>query len=188
VLSIGDGDTLRVKQGGRSITVRLACIDAPEMAQRPHGQKAREYLQMRLRPGRTVRLDVKTTDRYGRTVAEVFSDINVGLALVEDGQAFMCRKYMGQCDAREYLAAEYRASRSRYGIWDLPGGITRPWDYRRGRRSSGSAPSRDHGNPDGRRFRCRQIGSWPRAQQLLRQGHTYLDGDGDGEACESLRR
>ncbi|MEY3464177.1 MAG: hypothetical protein RLZZ468_1955, partial [Cyanobacteriota bacterium] len=23
--------------------------------------------------------------------------------------------------------------------------------------------------------------------QLLREGHTYLDGDGDGEACESLR-
>ena len=25
------------------------------------------------------------------------------------------------------------------------------------------------------------------AQVLLRQGHTYLDGNGDGEACESLR-
>lgn len=30
----------------------------------------------------------------------------------------------------------------------------------------------------------RQIDSWPRAQQLLRQGHTDLDRDGDGEACE----
>jgi hypothetical protein len=58
VRSIGDGDTLRVKQGGRTITVRLACIDAPEMAQRPHGPRAREYLQLRLRPDRTVRLDV----------------------------------------------------------------------------------------------------------------------------------
>jgi endonuclease YncB( thermonuclease family) len=136
VLSVGDGDTLRVRQGGRSITVRLACIDAPEMAQRPHGPRAREYLQLRLRPGRRVRLEVKTTDRYGRTVAEVFSDINVGLALVEDGQAFVYRKYMGQCDVREYLAAETRASRSRHGVWDLPGGITRPWDFRRERRSS----------------------------------------------------
>jgi len=25
------------------------------------------------------------------------------------------------------------------------------------------------------------------AQKLLRQGHSYLDGNGDGEACESLR-
>jgi endonuclease YncB( thermonuclease family) len=188
VLSIGDGDTLRVRQGGRSMTVRLACIDAPEMAQSPHGARAREVLQLRLRPGRTVRLDVKTTDRYGRTVAEVFSDINVGLALVEDGQAFVYRRYMGQCDAREYLAAEFRASRRRHGVWDVPGGITRPWDFRRGRMVSGSAPRSDGSSPDGRRFRCRPIGSWPRAQQLLRQGHNYLDGDGDGEACESLRR
>ena len=25
------------------------------------------------------------------------------------------------------------------------------------------------------------------AQQLLKEGHTYLDRDRDGEACESLR-
>lgn len=32
-----------------------------------------------------------------------------------------------------------------------------------------------------------EIGSYARAQELLRQGHGYLDGDGEGEACESLR-
>ena len=37
VLSIGDGDTIRVRQAGRSITVRLACSDAPETAQSPYG-------------------------------------------------------------------------------------------------------------------------------------------------------
>ena len=26
-----------------------------------------------------------------------------------------------------------------------------------------------------------------RGEELLRQGHTYLDSNGDGEACESLR-
>ena len=30
VLSIGDGDTLRVREGNRTVNVRLACIDAPE--------------------------------------------------------------------------------------------------------------------------------------------------------------
>jgi endonuclease YncB( thermonuclease family) len=55
VLSLGDGDTIRVQQDGRKITVRLACIDAPEMAQ-----------QLRVPIGSEVRLDVKTTDRYGR--------------------------------------------------------------------------------------------------------------------------
>ena len=141
VLSIGDGDTLRVQQGGRSVTVRLACIDAPEMAQSPYGAKARQALQLRLRPGRSVRLDVKTTDRYGRKVAEVISDINIGLALVEDGQAFVYRRYVAQCDAREYLAAEVRARRSRVGVWTVPGGITRPWDFRRGHREKRRLPS-----------------------------------------------
>ncbi|MCT0216792.1 excalibur calcium-binding domain-containing protein [Synechococcus sp. CS-1330] len=26
-----------------------------------------------------------------------------------------------------------------------------------------------------------------RSQSILKQGHTYLDRDGDGEACESLK-
>ena len=91
VLSIGDGDTIRVRQGDRAITVRLACIDAPEMAQRPYGQQARSYLQQRLPIGREVTLEVKTTDRYGRSVAEVISDININLAMVEDGQAYPLR-------------------------------------------------------------------------------------------------
>jgi endonuclease YncB( thermonuclease family) len=37
VISIGDGDTIRVRMNGKPIIVRLACIDAPETAQRPHG-------------------------------------------------------------------------------------------------------------------------------------------------------
>jgi hypothetical protein len=39
----------------------------------------------------------------------------------------------------------------------------------------------------GTRLTCRQIGSYARAQELLRQGNSHLDGDGNGEACESLR-
>ncbi|WP_255004618.1 thermonuclease family protein [Cyanobium sp. HWJ4-Hawea] len=93
VLSIGDGDTVPVRQAGRTITVRLACIDAPDTAQSPYGQQARTYLQQRLPIGREVSLDVKTTDRYGRFVAEVFSGVIINLALVEAGQAFAYRQY-----------------------------------------------------------------------------------------------
>ena len=134
VVSVGDGDTIRVRMNGKPITVRLACIDAPETAQRPHGQQSRAYLQQRLPVDSAVRLDEKTTDRYGRTVAEVFSDININLAMVEDGQAFAYRQYLSGCDAKEYLDAEYRASRRRYGVWQVEGGITWPWDFRRQRR------------------------------------------------------
>jgi endonuclease YncB( thermonuclease family) len=184
VLSIGDGDTIRVRQAGKALTVRLACIDAPETAQGPYGQQARNYLQQRLPVGREVSLDVKTTDRYGRSVAEVFSGVNINLALVEDGQAFAYRQYLRGCDAKAYLEAEERASRRRYGVWQVEGGITRPWDFRRGRRS---AVIPDGTTPGGRRYRCSEISSYAKAQELLRQGHTYLDGNADGEACESLR-
>ena len=183
VLSVGDGDTIRVRQGNRAFTVRLACIDAPETAQSPYGVAARRYLQQRLRIGQEVTLQPKTIDRYGRTVAEVISDININLVMVEDGQAFAYRRYLAACDAREYLEAEDRASRHRYGVWQVEGGITRPWDFRRG---PGGAVIPDGTTPGGHRYRCREIGSHARAQQLLRQGHPYLDGNGDGEACEEL--
>ena len=184
VLSISDGDTIRVRQGGRAITVRLACIDAPETAQSPYGRQARSYLQQRLPRNREISLDVKTIDRYDRTVAEVFSGVNINLAMVEDGQAFAYRQYLGGCDAKEYLDAEHRANRRRFGVWQVEGGITRSWDFRRGRHS---AAIPDGTTPGGRRYRCNGISSYERAQELLRQGHTYLDGNGDGEACESLR-
>jgi hypothetical protein len=114
----------------------------------------------------------------------VIADTNINLALVEDGQAFAYRQYLSGCDAKSYLEAEERASRRRLGVWQVPGGITRPWDFRRGRRS---AVIPDGTTPGGRRYRCSEISSYAKAQELLRQGHSYLDGNGDGEACASLR-
>ena len=184
ILSIGDGDTIRVRQAGKALTVRLACIDAPETTQGSYGQQARAYLQQRLPIGREVTLAIKATDRYGRTVAEVISEININLALVEAGLAFAYRQYLGGCDAKAYLEAEERASSSRLGVWQVQGGITRPWDFRRRLRS---AAIPDGTTPGGLRYRCKEIGSYAKAQELLRQGHSYLDGNGDGEACESLR-
>ncbi len=131
VHSIGDGDTLRVHRGGRTLTVRLACIDAPETTQSPWGPQSRRHLQQLLPVGREVALDVKTRDRHGRVVAEVISTSNIGLGMVAEGQAFAYRRYLDHCDARAYLNAEAQASLRRHGVWQTEGGITRPWIYRR---------------------------------------------------------
>jgi len=162
VLSIGDGDSIRVRQDGQTLTVRLACIDAPEIAQAPYGVAARRYLQQRLRVGQEVTLQPKTIDRYGRTVAEVIGEININLVMVEDGQAFAYRRYLDACDAKEYLEAEFRASRHRYGVWQVEGGITRPWDFRRGQRS---AVIPEGTTPGGHRSGYRANDSHGRAQQ-----------------------
>ena len=202
VISVGDGDTLRVEDGGMKITFRVACIDAPEMAQAPYGQQARQALQELLPVGSTVTLKAQTKDRYGRTVAEVFAPngANAGLTLVQQGHAFAYRQYLKQCDEWAYLDREKLAERYRLGVWRAAGGIERPWDFRAARRGGLSQPAPRTQKPvnltiinggasprRGRRWYCRTVGSWEHAQQLLREGHTYLDGDSDGEACEALR-
>jgi hypothetical protein len=154
------------------------------MAQTPWGARSRAYLRARLPIGSRVGLRVQTIDRYGRSVAEVIGDINLGLAMVEDGEAFAYRQYLRHCDRQAYLDAEFRAQRSGFGVWQVPAGITRPWEFRRSRHAG---PIHDGSTPDGVRYRCAEIGSYDRAQELLHQGHTYLDGDGNGKACESLR-
>ena len=41
---------------------------------------------------------------------------------------------------------------------------------------------------DREKQRCRDIGDWSKAQKFLQAGHSYLDRDNDGEACEALGR
>lgn len=46
---------------------------------------------------------------------------------------------------------------------------------------------RDQDNDDPpQKYKCADIGDWNLAQKLLSQGHSYLDRDKDGEACEVL--
>ena len=200
VLSIGDGDTISVLERGQKLKVRLACIDAPETAQNPYGMASRNQLKALLPLGSTVSLRVQAVDRYGRSVAEVIGKGTVNLAMVQTGQAFAYRQYLGRCDRGAYLAAERQAQAQRLGVWAVPGGITRPWEFRHGgagHHSAGAAPaaassrapvsSPQADQPRGAHYTCKQIGSFAQAQELLRQGHSYLDRNGDGVACESLR-
>jgi endonuclease YncB( thermonuclease family) len=192
VLSVGDGDTITVREGSQRIKVRLACIDAPETSQSPYGMDGRRALQGLLPIGSEVALKTKTVDRYGRSVAEVLKGgSNINQILVRSGDAFVYWQYISGCDRQTYSRLENDARLKGAGIWSVPGGIQRPWDYRRGRRggstssSSGGGASRTGSGSS--KYRCGEIGSWRRAQDLLKQGHTYLDRDGDGEACESLK-
>jgi endonuclease YncB( thermonuclease family) len=145
VLSVGDGDTLTVLDGGHKRVVRLACIDAPELSQGAAGTRAKAALQTLAPPGASVTLKVQTTDRYGRTVAEVFrsgAPQPVNQALVRQGHAFVYWTYLQQCDGLAYGESERAARSHQLGVWgpgasDGPGdgsglgeGLLRPWDYR----------------------------------------------------------
>jgi endonuclease YncB( thermonuclease family) len=188
VISVGDGDTISVTQGTTRIKVRLACIDAPETSQKPHGMAARRALHDLLPIGSQVTLRTKATDRYGRSVAEVFKgSTNINQTMVGSGSAFVYWQYISGCDRQTYSRLENEARLKALGVWGMSGGIQRPWVYRRSKRAGSSASSSSNASSSGR-YRCKEIGSWSRAQELLRQGHNYLDRDGDGEACESLKR
>ncbi len=98
-------------------------------------------------------------------MAEVISDINSNLVRVEHGQAYALRG---------------PAATPTPAAWPpvTPGSGGRPSPV------PAATVLPDGTTPGGHRFRCRELGSHVRAQQLLRQGHTDLDGNGDGEACD----
>lgn len=191
VVSVGDGDTLRLDDQGKVITVRLGCIDAPEIAQKPWGQQSATRLKQLLPPGTAVRVREIERDRYGRTVAEIYlGSQSINLQLITEGQAVVYRQYLSGCTANQFLQAEAQAKQKRLGFWNQPSPVM-PWDFRR----TGSPPQETPRtnqlpacvNSD---CNCSDFKTQAEAQRVLAAfpGDPHkLDRDGDGVACESLR-
>lgn len=129
-----DGDTIgawrdlpgRVEQ----VHLRLAYIDAPEIAQGPWGIRSRAYLRALLAIGERIQVDIKGTDKYGRLLAEVcrVRDYgNLGLRMVLGGYASLC---LCPASQQAYHVAEGIARRKKAGIWSLPGLQQTPWLFR----------------------------------------------------------
>ena len=98
ITSCYDGDTCTSSTGEK---IRLACIDTPELrgksADPVPAKEARDYLR-ELVVGRKVTIRRITSDRYGRTVAELFIDgSNVQQQLVASGHASIYWHYADQC-------------------------------------------------------------------------------------------
>jgi micrococcal nuclease len=75
VVSVGDGDTLRVRSQGKTITIRLGCIDAPETKQQPWGEQSAARLKQILPPGtaaqvREIDLDYSSKSRVNVSASE----------------------------------------------------------------------------------------------------------------------
>jgi len=132
VVSVRDGDTVRLQRDGALVAVRLACIDAPELRQRPQGPEARQLLRELLPPGSAVQVRRFATDRYGRLVAELRTPggVNVNQRLVARGAAFVYWAYIRGCDRQTYGRLETEARLKRLGVWAPPGGLERPWELR----------------------------------------------------------
>lgn len=138
VTAVPDGDTIRVTDShGQSRRVRLAYIDAPELAQ-AGGMASRDALRG-LVSGQDVQITVFEQDQYRRDVAQVFvAGRDVGLAQIENGHAWHYAAYakrsQSNVDYAEYAYAEAVARRQRQGVWQA-GNSQAPWAYRREQRN-----------------------------------------------------
>ena len=132
VISVGDGDTLRVRLNGTPTTIRLACIDAPEKAQ-PGGTASADRLKALLPRDTAVTVRKVNVDQYGRTVAEVYlSNRSINTQLVAEGRAVVYPAFLNGCpDSRTtLLSAEQTAKAARLGVWGNDGFVM-PWQWRR---------------------------------------------------------
>ena len=130
VSSVYDGDTLRAECGGEKVKVRLYCIDAPEMGQKPWGRESRDHLRELVPRNSAISLKIYDTDKYGRRVAEVLKiDENQNALMVKDGHAAVYRTYCTRAN-REYYRGEEQARQGKLGIWEKSGLQQRPWEWR----------------------------------------------------------
>lgn len=137
-----DGDTVRVKIGDKSESVRIQALDTEESRAggdkplTPWGKKASEHAATLLTVGKTITLDfdepesasavqldlARFRDNFGRLLALVFIDgKDFQQLMIEGGYSPYFCKY-GNVRTKEYhrryLAAERLAQSRRAGLWD----------------------------------------------------------------------
>ncbi|WP_259048399.1 thermonuclease family protein [Salinibacter ruber] len=179
VLEVTDGDTYNVRRSlGGEVTIRLHGVDAPESAQ-PYGraatQAARRYVG-----GKDVRVAVEEIGRYGRAVARIEArGGDLGALLIERGLAWHYEQYAP--NETEYARLQKQARSAGRGLWSQASPVP-PWAWRDRTSGPGETSVKDRD--------CSGFDTQPEAQRFFERhqpGDPHnLDGDGDGEACESL--
>ena len=128
------GETLK----GKTMHVRIAGIDAPELAHfgrpaQPYGQEALDWLRGTLLH-QYVRVYPYAQDQYQRVVSSVYSrrflffKSDVGLNMLKQGLATVYEAKVGsEFGGREeqYRAAEEQAKNRGTGMWKKPGRVAR---------------------------------------------------------------
>jgi micrococcal nuclease len=122
-----DGDTVRVRVGGRRESIRLIGVDTPESV-RPgtpvecFAREAAARLRVLLPPGTRVRLerDIEARDRYGRLLAYVHrrrDGLFVNLALAREGYAQAATYPPNVAHSAEFVVAVAEARDAGRGLW-----------------------------------------------------------------------
>ena len=109
LVRVVDGDTIKIVENGRNVSVRLWGIDAPELAQ-SFGKESRDFLHSRC-AGARVAIARKGKDKYRRILGIVFCNgENMNEALVRNGFAWAYLR-------RKYVPLMESARKERRGLW-----------------------------------------------------------------------
>jgi len=186
IVDVADGDTATLlTSNNNQIRIRLNCIDAPEKSQ-DFGQRSKRSL-IDLIAGEYVRIQKHDVDRYGRTIGTIYlNGTDINLTQVKKGLAWVYDRY---CRDRTYYRAETLARESHMGLWSQPNPIE-PWNYRRGERKHSTKSFYGNGNFEcGKKQYCSQMNSCEEVMFYFKKcGLSSLDGNSDGEPCESICR
>jgi micrococcal nuclease len=131
VVRVIDGDTVRVRVGSATRTVRYIGVDTPETVKpgepvQCFGKQASAY-NRRVVEGRRVRLQFgpERHDRYGRLLAYVYltdeSGRSVNAQIVAHGYGRVLAIAPNTAHLRPYLRLERRAKRRGLGLWSACG-------------------------------------------------------------------
>jgi len=146
VVGVADGNTVTVLRGKEQVKVRLDGIDAPEKNQ-SFGTTSKDALAG-LVFGKTVTVQSKGTDRYGRTLGVIsVGDTNVNQKLVAGGWAWHYKQYSSD----ETLARlESQAKSASSGLWADANPLP-PWDFLSRQRSGSGSAERPPKSSNGKR-------------------------------------
>ena len=122
VVKVTDGDSVKIKAGETTSTIRLLYIDAPEKKQ-DYGIKSKNFLE-NLLLNKKVFVVTDKDDRYGRQLADIYlynnnEAIYINAKMIKSGNAWVYRKYR----SNSYLInLENHAKINNKGLW----GYTNP--------------------------------------------------------------
>lgn len=133
VLHVSDGDSFVGRtSSGKSVTIRLHAIDAPEKGQA--GSTASRKALTGLIKDKHVIINSVTRDRFGRIVAIVlYNDSDIGLEMIKRGNAWHFKAFAEEqsfADQMSYASAERSARETRSGIWRSNSAVP-PWEFRK---------------------------------------------------------
>lgn len=134
VISIMDGDTIKVKYNGETKKVRYLLVDAPEMyhkklGEQPFGREAQTRNREILNNAKSVSLEFDVggkEDKYGRLLAYVYADgKSVQEQLIREGLVRVGYIYEPNTKyVDKYKEIQEEAKNKKIGIWQYNGYVT----------------------------------------------------------------